>query len=466
MNRLISIIWFRRDLRVADNPALAAASSTGEPVVPLFVLDDDSGDRWAPSEVSNERQRQSLANLARDFAARGSRLVVRKGHPRDVLDRLTQEHPTATVFWNRRYEPHARTVEREVAAALKSRGIGVNVFDGDLLFEPGSITTAAGTPYRVFTAFWRACVERMPGVRSKAVLRELNAPNRWPSSTIDISPPTEDVFELTRHLDTFLDDYETLRDRPDHDATSRLSDRLHFGEIGPRELWHSVTEHAVGAPAGRQKAAEAFLRQLVWREFAHHLLYHYPDTPDTPMRPEFKAFPWREDASALERWKAAQTGYPFVDAGMRQLAQTGWMHNRVRMVAASFLVKHLLIDWRHGARHFWATLKDADLANNTMGWQWVAGCGVDAAPYFRIFNPIRQGERFDPDGSYVRRWIPEIASLPNRCIHKPWLAPESTLTKCAVRLGDTYPHPVVKHDFARERALGAYRQIKPAARAR
>jgi deoxyribodipyrimidine photo-lyase len=466
MNRPISIVWFRRDLRVEDNPALAAASSTGDPVVPLFVHDDDGGDRWAPSVVSNGRQRESLSNLTRDLAARGSRLVVRKGHPRNVLDQLTRKYPTAAVFWNRRYEPGARAMEREVTAALNSRGIGVNGFDGNLLFEPGTIMTAAGTPYRVFTAFWRTCVEHMPGVRTEAVLHELNAPNRWPSSTIDTTRQTGNMFALTRHLDTFLDDYETLRDRPDHEGTSRLSDRLHFGEIGPRELWYSVSDYTVGAPAGRQKATEVFLRQLVWREFAYHLLYHYPDTPDTPMRPEFKAFPWREDASALERWKAGQTGYPFVDAGMRQLAQTGWMHNRVRMVVASFLVKHLLIDWRHGARHFWATLEDADLANNTMGWQWVAGCGVDAAPFFRIFNPVRQGERFDPEGDYVRRWIPEIASLPNRWIHKPWLAPESTLAKCDVRLGDTYPHPVVKHDFARERALAAFRQIKPAARER
>lgn len=465
MKRPINIVWFRRDLRVADNPALAASSSTGDPVVPLFVLDDDSGDRWAPSVVSNRRQRESLANLARELAARGSRLIVRKGHPRDALDQLTREHPTAAVFWNRRYEPHERTVELEVAAALGARGISVNGFGGNVLLEPGTITTAAGTPYRVFTAFWRACVERMPGVWSEAVVRELDAPGRWPSSTIDAPPQKGDVFDLTKHLDTFLDDYETMRDRPDHDGTSRLSDRLHFGETGPRELWNAVTEYAAAAGAGRQKAAEAFLRQLVWREFAYHLLYHYPDTPDTPMRTEFKAFPWREDASALERWKAGQTGYPFVDAGMRQLAETGWMHNRVRMVAASFLAKHLLIDWRHGARHFWATLKDADLANNTLGWQWVAGCGVDAAPYFRIFNPIRQGERFDPEGSYVRRWIPEIASLPKRWIHKPWLASESTLTKCNVCLGDNYPHPIVKHEFARERALAAYRQIKPAARA-
>lgn len=463
MNRRFRIVWFRRDLRVEDNPALAAASSTGDPVVPLFVLDDGGSDPWAPSAVSNRRQRESLATLASKLEALGSKLVVREGNPQDVLARLTGEHPGAAVFWNRRYEPHARGVEREVAAALEARKIDVNVFDGSLLIEPGCIMTAARTPYRVFTAFWRACVERMPGVRFEAVLRELNAPGRWPASTVNITPQTGDSFELARHLDTFLDGYETLRDRPDHDATSRLSDRLHFGEIGPRELWYSVTEYAVGASAGRQKAAAAFLRQLAWREFAYHLLYHYPDTPDTPMRQEFRAFPWREDSSALELWKAGQTGYPFVDAGMRQLARTGWMHNRVRMVAASFLVKDLLIDWRHGARHFWATLKDADLANNTLGWQWVAGCGVDAAPYFRIFNPVRQGERFDPEGGYVRRWIPEIASLPSRWIHKPWLAPESTLVKCDVRLGDTYPHPVVEHDFARERALAAYRQIKRAA---
>jgi deoxyribodipyrimidine photo-lyase len=439
MTPLSNIVWFRRDLRVADNPALAAASSTGDAVVPLFVHDDESSDPWAPSAVSNTRQRESLARLASELEARSSKLVVLKGRPPVVLDQLTREHPTAVVFWNRQYEPYARAMEREVTAVLESRGIGVNEYDANLLFQPGLIMTAGGTPYRVFTAFWRACVERMLGVRSEAVVRKLIAPDRWPRSTIDVAPRSADGFEQMKHLDTFLDDYETMRDRPDHDATSRLSDRLHFGEIGPRELWYAVTEYGAGARAGRQEAAEAFLRQLVWREFAYHLLYHYPDTPDTPMRSEFKAFQWRDDASALERWKAGQTGYPFVDAGMRQLAKTGWMH--------------------------WATLKDADLANNTLGWQWVAGCGVDAAPYFRIFNPIRQGERFDPEGSYVRRWIPEIASLPNRWIHKPWLAPESTLTKCEVCLGDTYTNPIVRHDFARERALAAYRKIKPSARA-
>lgn len=258
----------------------------------------------------------------------------------------------------------------------------------------------------------------------------------------------------------FLDGYAEMRDRPDHDGTSKLSARLHFGEVGPRQVWRAVTSYAEQARKARGAAAQAFLRQLAWREFAYHLLHHFPDTTDEALRREFDRFPWLEDPAGLNKWKLGETGYPIVDAGMRQLASTGWIHNRVRLAVASFLVKHLLIDWRQGARHFWYTLEDADLANNTLGWQWVAGCGADAAPYFRIFNPVLQGEKFDPQGDYVRAWVPEIAGLPARWVHKPWKAPEPILSDSGVRLGENYPHPIIDHERGRQRALAAYARLK------
>jgi deoxyribodipyrimidine photo-lyase len=261
-------------------------------------------------------------------------------------------------------------------------------------------------------------------------------------------------------MESFLADYADLRNRPDHEGTSRLSAHLHFGEVSPRQVWHAAVGFAQQAPAERETAADAFRRQLAWREFAYHLLYHYPDTTEMPLRPEFRRFPWRENETDLANWQRGATGYPIVDAGMRQLAQTGWLHNRVRLVVASFLVKHLLIDWRYGARHFWETLSDADLANNTLGWQWVAGSGADAAPYFRIFNPVRQGQRFDPDGNYVRTWVPEIAMLPSRWIHRPWQAPAGVLAECDIRLDESYPRPLVDHDQARRRALRAYEETR------
>jgi deoxyribodipyrimidine photo-lyase len=267
--------------------------------------------------------------------------------------------------------------------------------------------------------------------------------------------------ELDRFLDDRLQDYSTERDRPDHPGTSRLSPHLHFGEISPRQIWHAVGQAARNRKSRKlDKVADPFLRQLVWREFAHHLLYHYPHIATEPLREEFGAFPWKEDAAGLHAWTRGETGYSYIDAGMRQLWTTGWMHNRVRMAVASFLVKDLLLSWQDGARWFWDTLVDADLANNTLGWQWTAGCGADAAPFFRIFNPVGQGERFDPEGAYVRQWVPELARLPAEWIHKPWEAPAGVLEAAGVQLGTTYPRPIVDHAAARKRALEALGTIR------
>jgi deoxyribodipyrimidine photo-lyase len=349
---------------------------------------------------------------------------------------------------------------------LRERGIAAESCPGNILFEPGTILNGNGKPYQVFTAFWRACLA-MPGPEEpKPAPRRLRAPAEWPASLqirqLDLEPKVDGAGVMrqtwrpgergaSKQMKAFLggaiEMYSTGRDRPDRDGTSRLSAHLHFGEITVRQIWHEVRRD--------RPAADPYLRQIGWREFSYHLLFHYPHTPREALRPAFRRFAWRVDGAGLRAWTRGMTGYPMVDAGMRELWHTGWMHNRVRMLAASFLVKHLILPWQEGAAWFWNTLVDADLANNTMGWQWSAGCGADAAPYFRIFNPVTQGERFDPDGEYVRRWVPELARVSNQWIHKPWEAPVSLLSEAGVELGKNYPRPMVEHAAARKRALAA-----------
>jgi deoxyribodipyrimidine photo-lyase len=352
---------------------------------------------------------------------------------------------------------------------LVERGLTAQSFDGNLLFDPTLVRNQSGQPFRVFTAYWRSCMNR-PVAAAKKAPRTLPAPETWPASLdvadLGLDPAADWTHgfcvtwrpgeagaqeQLKRFRKASLEKYSTGRDRPGTGGTSRLSPHLRFGEISPRAIWHAT----VSLPGG-----DAYVRQLAWREFAHYLLLHHPGSPDEPLRPAFESFPWKGDLRTLEAWQQGLTGYPLVDAGMRELWRTGWMHNRVRMVAASFLVKHLLIDWRDGAVWFWDTLVDASLANNTMSWQWVAGCGADAAPYFRIFNPVMQGEKFDPAGEYIRRWVPELAGLSKEWIHKPWKAPASVLRTAGVKLGKSYPRPIIDHDEARRRALTALSTIK------
>ncbi|MEP7353560.1 MAG: deoxyribodipyrimidine photo-lyase [Acidobacteriota bacterium] len=462
-----TLVWLRQDLRLSDNPSLNAAMERGSPIVPVFI--------WSPQEEGNRPLgsasrwwlKQSLEQLNAALRKRGSRLVIRSGPVLDTLLTLSKETGANAIFWNRTYEPAAIARDRELKHTLRERGLTVNSFPGNLLFEPWTLANSTGQPFRVFTAFWKACLKSPAPASPSSAPDTILAPASWPNSEQDLDLDSDTkvdwaaglreswqpgeasaLKQLTVFLDHAVVPYATERDRPDHPGTSLLSPYLHFGELSPRQIWHA----AVGRPD-----AAAFLRQLVWREFAHHLLFHYPATPDQPLRSEFLHFPWRLDEASFKAWTRGQTGYPIVDAGMRQLWHTGWMHNRVRMVAASFLVKHLLIPWQEGAAWFWDTLVDADLANNTMGWQWVAGCGADAAPYFRIFNPTLQAERFDPDGAYVRRWVPELANLPNEWIHQPWNAPALVLQGAGVELGMTYPLPVVNHEFARDRALMLWR---------
>jgi len=465
------IVWFRRDLRIDDNPALHHAARSRLPVIPVYIHGPETEAPWSPGSAGRVWLHRSLAVLDTLLRARGSRLILRSGDPAAVLEELAGRCRAARVHWNRLYEPVLLKRDRRVHARLRRAGVSVQTFAGHLLNEPESLLTRQGTPFKVFTPYWRECLKRQSPAATLSGSRKLPAPRSWPRSAALESfglLPEHNWFagidaawapgcdSARRALQAFarngMRDYPGQRDAPAVDGVSRLSPHLHFGEISPAQ----VVSRIVAADRARglltvSTAGEAFLRQLYWREFAHYLLYHFPDTPKQPLYEKYRRFPWKKNRRRLRAWTHGRTGYPLVDAGMRQLWQTGWMHNRVRMVAASFLVKDLLIHWREGARWFWDTLVDADLANNTLGWQWVAGCGADAAPFFRIFNPVTQGEKFDPDGTYVRRWVPELAALDGRQIHRPWR------TETARRHG--YPDPVVDHDRARREALAAFRKL-------
>jgi deoxyribodipyrimidine photo-lyase len=473
------ILWFRQDLRLEDHPALNAAAKSGRPLIALYIFDDRAAGAWALGGASKWWLHHSLSALTEALAARGVRLVLRKGDSEKILIQLAREVRAEAVYFTRAYEPALAALERSVDGTLLEIGVEARRFGGNLLFEPEAVATKSGTPFKVFTPFYKAC-------RTKTVLPPPDGPDKlrayeccppgdalsdwgltprapdWSGGLAETWVPGESGAK--QRLQSFLSDalvaYPERRDFPGEEATSRLSPHLHFGEISPRNIWHRVEMRAHAGGPGLGKAATAFLRELAWREFSYHLLFHYPDLPREPFNPRFKRFPWSTDETALAAWQRGRTGYPLVDAGMRELWHTGWMHNRVRMIVASFLVKHLLIPWQEGEKWFWDTLVDADLANNAASWQWVAGCGADAAPYFRIFNPVLQGRKFDPEGRYVRRWVPELADLPDKVIHSPRESSEELLLKSGIELGRGYPPPIVDHGFARTRALEKLEEIK------
>ena len=447
-----------------------AAAGHGR-VLPLFIVEPDGG---RPEGAASAWWRHhSLERLDASLRALGSRLLLRRGDPRGVLGNLARETGAARVYWNREFDRAGTAGDGEIENALRRAGVRAKNFNGRLLFEPGEILRADGGPFRVFTAFWKACAKAglpeavsaqpqklppapgVPGLElgDLGLLPEID----WYQGLAHSWSPGEEaaLLRLSDFADTGVAGYPDNRDRPDLEGTSRLSPHLHFGEISPGQILAGLS---LRGPPGRPSAgAEAFTRQLGWREFAHHLIFHFPHTVSEPMNPRFSAFPWRSGyAGDLRRWQQGATGVPLVDAGMRELWHTGWMHNRVRMVAASFLTKNLLIPWQEGAAWFHDTLVDADLANNTLGWQWVAGCGADAAPYFRVFNPVLQGEKFDPEGVYVRHWIPELGAVPARFVHRPWDAAPAQ-RRAAEAAG--YPPPMVDLRKSRERALEAYRAI-------
>jgi deoxyribodipyrimidine photo-lyase len=481
-----SLVWFREDLRLADNPALCAAIEQGAPILCLYIHDEESPGLRPPGGASRWWLGRSLASLSADLTARGGKLHVFRGPAGPVIERIVEQTKARAVFWNRRYGAAERTIDAGLKLNLQAGGIHCESFNGQLLREPWEVKTQLGGPMKVFTPFWRAARAlgepglplAAPEMIAGAEIPPALQPHAVSIDSLGFEPSKPDWAggiraewqpgEAGAHarLEVFLDEglkgYGEGRNRPDRMSTSKLSPHLRFGEIGPRQIWH-VSKSAVlsGNSSAPESDLDKFLSEIGWREFAFHLLFHNPELATRNYNAKFDAFPWHRDQPALQAWQKGQTGYPLVDAGMRQLWATGWMHNRVRMVVGSFLVKHLLMDWREGERWFWDTLVDACPANNAASWQWVAGTGADAAPYFRIFNPFGQGEKFDPAAIYVRKWVPELARLPDHLIHRPWEAPSAVLASAGIKLGMDYPRPIVNHDAARARALEALSGMKP-----
>lgn len=477
-----TLVWFRQDLRLADNAALAAACERGGPIIPVYILDEPGEGGWSPGGASRWWLHHSLTALEQSLQAHGSRLILGRGDAWTTLLAWVKATGASAVYWNRRYEPAAVARDTRIKAALGEHGCEARSFNSALLFEPHTVANRQGNPFQVFSPFWRHVQEQPVPAEVGLPRGGWASPSRWPVSEELASwgwlpkVPWDAAFagEWTpgeagarQRLKAFfahsVENYERARDHPADVGVSRLSPHLHFGEIGPRQIWAAAKRRSAGSGVfPENKGTAKFLGEIGWREFAYHLLFHFPRTPEQPLRAEFAAFPWARDPGGrkLRAWQRGQTGYPIVDAGMRQLWTTGWMHNRVRMIVASFLVKHLRLPWNAGAAWFWDTLVDADLANNTLGWQWSAGCGADAAPYFRIFAPVLQGEKFDADGRYVRRWVPEVACLPDAYLHRPWEAPADVSAQAGFKIGRDYPAPVVDHATARAEALAALQQLR------
>jgi deoxyribodipyrimidine photo-lyase len=465
-----ALVWFRRDLRLANNPAWSAACAEHAQVLPIYIHDDDGA--WADGAASCWWLHHSLDALDTRLHQHHAGLHRRRGDTLQQLRELVRQSAADAVYWNRLYEPAAIARDTRIKSALQEDGVAVHSHNAALWCEPWRIATQQGDPYRVFTPYWRNLRQQLDvtGPLPEPALHGWSElPGGLPLAALDLLPRIAwaDGFADTwkpgergahEQLEIFADDaigdYAHARDIPSRHGTSRLSPHLHFGEISPRQIHVELDRRASAVDAKRRPDIEPYLRELGWREFAHHLLYHFPQTPTENFNPRFAGFRWaKRDAAVLRRWQQGRTGIPLVDAGMRELWHTGWMHNRVRMIVASFLTKNLRQHWQHGAQWFWDTLVDADLANNTLGWQWVAGCGADAAPYFRVFNPVTQSKKFDPDGVYLRRWLPELADAPLALLHEPWKDPELLR-----RSG--YPAPMVDLGQSRQQALDAYDAVR------
>jgi deoxyribodipyrimidine photo-lyase len=466
---MTALVWLRQDLRLSDHPALSAAAAKGA-VIPLFILDDETPGEWRWGGASRWWLHRSLESLGKKAP-----LMLPRGRADIVLRDVLQQSGASTLHFTRDYAPWSGALEQRVKALCDELGVACHRHGGFLLHEPESIRNGQGEPYKVYTPFSRTCFaagqprapKPVPKVEwanssfqtdSLASWKLLPTHPNWATGFEAAWQPGEAGAQaaLERFIDDALVHYAEGRDRPDQTFISRLSPRLHWGEISPHQVWQAIRAAAAHQGGRADQGAEKFLKEILWREFAYHLLHHSPQFPTVSFRPEFEAFPWVKDDVALLHWQKGETGYPIVDAGMRELWATGFMHNRVRMIVASFLIKHLQIDWREGERWFWDTLVDADIANNAASWQWVAGCGADASPYYRIFNPILQGAKFDPEGIYVKRWVPELRDVPAEHIHAPWemAAPPKR-----------YPAPMVDHGKARARAMAAYSAIKGGAAA-
>ncbi len=469
-------------LRLSDHPALYKASETGVPVIPVYIYDDESRGVRPLGGASKLWLLKSLDSLTKSLDQLDSKLIIRRGATLEVLRNLVAETDAGGIYMTRRYSPWTRDIEEDIHGFAVNSQIECRRFGGNLLVEPEEPKTLQGKPYGVFSPFWRKLQEILGAVMPLPLPQKLEAPAVWPESESlsanDITPkphhwfaPIEEAWKvgeagaaakLKRFTEEAVHHYAKGRDLPGHDFTSQLSPYLAFGEISPRQIWYHVQEATEGRPEC-EKGAYSYLREIGWREFSYHLLFHNKEMPNEPLRQNFRDFPWfKGEGDTLTAWQKGKTGFPIIDAGMRQLWQTGWMHNRVRMIVASFLVKDLLWHWHEGEEWFWDTLVDADIANNTASWQWVAGCGADAAPFFRIFNPVTQGEKFDPDGTYIRKYVPELKHMPDKFIHRPFEAPLLVLKEADVELGDTYPEPIVDRKKTRVDALAAYETVKVA----
>ncbi len=464
-----ALVWLRRDLRLHDNPALAQAIADGFDPIPVFVHAPEEERPWSPGEASMAWLHHSLLALSGDIRRLGGRLILARGSSLAELTRLMQASGSKALYFSNVYEPMLQARDASVQQAFENSGINVRRFNSGLLFEPWQIKTGSGTPYKVFTPFWRNATEQL-------MVRESYTGAKRFSDFVDPSDLSIEALQLLpsrswhvgfwQHwqpgeagaqemLDIFcdsaIDGYKEQRNLPDRTGTSKLSPYLHFGEISPHQIWRRI--EALKPDESGLADIVHFKSELGWREFSHHLLHHFPHSSEHNLNPQFEHFEWAEpDSGTLGRWQRGLTGVPIVDAGMRELWQTGWMHNRVRMIVASFLCKNLRCHWLHGARWFWDTLVDADLANNSQGWQWTAGTGCDAAPYFRIFNPVIQSERFDPQARYIKRWLPELDKVPVPLVFAPWRNPVAS-----GQLAPEYPTaPMVDLAESRQRALAAY----------
>lgn len=474
MSQPITLYWIRQDLRLQDNPALSFAASHG-PVLAVYIYDDQTPELRTLGGASQWWLHQSLSTLN---AKTDHKIHFAKGRADQVLASLIKRHNIKQVVWNRRYEPAQIGQDKAIKTQLTEAGLTVKSFNSHLLWEPWTVAKQDGTPYKVFTPYYRKGCLSQPSPRYPLPVPEslvwfydkdsddgIDSYQLMPDITWYTTMSTQWLpgeagasDNLSRFLSGAVEHYKDDRNFPAQPGTSHLSPHLHFGEISPNQIWYAAIDALNGNT--EQPGLDCYLSELGWREFSHYLLYHFPSLPTKNFSAQFDAFPWQKNAEHLKAWQKGQTGVPIIDAGMRELWQTGYMHNRIRMVVASFLVKNLLIDWREGEKWFWDTLLDADLAANSASWQWVAGCGADAAPYFRIFNPILQGEKFDKNGDYVRHYCPELSAVPDKYVHAPWQAPTSVLDDAGVILGETYPAPIVDLKASRQRALDALATTK------
>lgn len=470
MNLAPAIVWFRSDLRITDNPALVEAIESKKGLICLFIYEPKEHGYWELGEASRYWLGMSLLVLQEEIKKIGGKLLIREGDSATILLKLFSETGADSIYYNHLYEPALMKRDAKIKSALENKGIAVHAFHGNLLYDPKDILALHGKPYQAFTAFKNAVVKHFTVAKPLAAPTKITSFRKALSSlpinktSLAIKTPTVKKLGkywvsgtraahavLAKFVQMKANSYSKKRDFPSFEGTSHLSPYLHFGEISPREVLHAAKKYG------------AFLNEILWREFAHHTLIAFPYTTTESMKTEFRKFPWNKNAKAMKAWQEGKTGYPFIDAGMRELQNTGWMHNRARMAVASFLVKDLFIPWKDGAKWFWDHLVDADLANNSLNWQWCAGCGVDAAPFFRIFNPILQGKKFDPEGKYIKKFVPELKNLPAKYIHAPWEAPEEVLKKAKIQIGSDYPMPICDHEETRKKALKIFHKLKKSA---